>query len=208
MSSTSPGISLIVGLGNIGTEYEGSRHNCGFEFADKLAARCGAFFHEEKKFSSFVTRITLGRKDVWLIKPTTYMNCSGTAVQAVSQYYRIPAGEILVVHDELDLPPGIAKLKHGGGNAGHNGLKDICQKMGTPDFWRLRIGIGHPRTLGLAQPVVDFVLHSPSREHRLLIEQSMSAPLEYAESFADGNFQKIQKQIAQAETPDKADTRD
>ena len=201
MPSASPGISLIAGLGNIGPEYEGNRHNCGFEFVDKLAARCGAFFHDERKFSALVCRISLGGKDVWLVKPTTFMNCSGTALQAVSQYYRIPVAEILVVHDELDLPPGTAKLKRGGGNAGHNGLKDICQKLGTPDFWRLRIGIGHPRTLGLAQPVADFVLHNPSKEHGLLIERSMEAPLEFAEAFAQGNFQKIQKKISQASAP-------
>ena len=118
MPAQMKGISLIVGLGNIGSEYDGTRHNAGFMFADELASRSHAYFSEEKKFSAYVTRVELDHHDVWLMKPTTYMNRSGTAVQALAQYYHIEPEEILVVHDELDLLPGCMKLKQGGGNAG------------------------------------------------------------------------------------------
>ena len=196
MAVAEKGISLIAGLGNIGTEYEGTRHNSGFLFADLLAEKCGARFSEEKKFNAFVTRVRLGGKEVWLIKPTTYMNRSGLAVQAVAQYYHITPGEILVAHDELDLMPGSMKLKLGGGNAGHNGLKDITQKLGTPDFWRLRFGTGHPRTLGLAQQVADFVLSRPSVEQREAIGECVEAAIGCVEFLAQGDFQKAERRIA------------
>ncbi len=195
MSSDSE-IRLIAGLGNIGPEYEGTRHNAGFMFADELASRCRAYFSEEKKFSAFVTKASLGARDVWIVKPTTYMNRSGLAVQAIAQYYHIEPEEILVVHDELDLPPGCMKLKQGGGNAGHNGLKDISQKLGTPDFWRLRIGTGHPRTLGLAQQVADFVLHRPTAEQREGMEKCIQAALPCVELLLKGEFRAVQKELA------------
>lgn len=196
MANQSQCISLIAGLGNIGSEYEGTRHNAGFMFADALAARCRAQFSEERKFSAYVTRLSIAGRTVWLVKPTTYMNRSGQAVQAIAQYYHIEPDEILVVHDELDLPPGCMKLKQGGGNAGHNGLKDITQKLATPDFWRLRIGTGHPRTLGLAQPVVDFVLHRPSAEQQEGIDKCIAAALPAVEDLVAGDFQKASRKIA------------
>ena len=164
-----PAIRLIVGLGNPGAEYSDTRHNAGFWFLDALANREKVFFHEEKKFLGEVARVRLAGQDIWLLKPLTYMNRSGQSVVSLALYYKILPEEILVVHDELDLMPGCMKLKKGGGNAGHNGLKDITEKLSTPNFWRLRLGTGHPRTLGLAQPVADFVLHAPSDEHKSLI---------------------------------------
>lgn len=196
MPNQTKGIALIAGLGNIGSEYEGTRHNAGFMFADALASKCRAYFSEEKKFSAYVARVTLGGRSVWLVKPTTYMNRSGQAVQAIAQYYHIEPDEILVVHDELDLPPGCMKLKQGGGNAGHNGLKDISQKLATPNFWRLRLGTGHPRTLGLAQPVVDFVLHRPSAEQKEGLDKCIAAALEAADDLAAGDFQKALRKLA------------
>ena len=124
-------IRLIVGLGNIGSEYEDTRHNAGFWFVDQLARRENTFFREEKKFQAEVARVRLAGQDVWLLKPTTYMNRSGLAVVALALYYKILPEEILVVHDELDLMPGCMKIKKGGGNAGHNGLKDISEKLST-----------------------------------------------------------------------------
>ena len=167
-----PAIRLIVGLGNPGIDYADTRHNAGFWFLDQLAQREKVFFHEEKKFQGEVARVRLAGQDIWLLKPTTFMNRSGQAVVALALYYKILPEEILVVHDELDLMPGCMKLKKGGGNAGHNGLKDITEKLSTPNFWRLRLGTGHPRSLGMAQPVADFVLHSPSAEHKSMIENN------------------------------------
>lgn len=146
---------MIVGLGNPGSEYARTRHNAGFWFVDELARKTGAFFRDERKFQGEVCRTRIGDSDVWLLKPSTYMNRSGDAVVALALYYKITPDQILVVHDELDLPPGCMKIKQGGGNAGHNGLKDISAKLSTPNFWRLRLGTGHPRTLGMAQQVAD-----------------------------------------------------
>ena len=205
MPAQMKGISLIVGLGNIGSEYDGTRHNAGFMFADELASRSHAYFSEEKKLSAYVTRVELDHHDVWLMKPTTYMNRSGTAVQALAQYYHIEPEEILVVHDELDLLPGCMKLKQGGGNAGHNGLKDITQKLATPNFWRLRIGTGHPRTLGLRIQVVDFVLGKPTPEQMQSISSCITAGIDCMADLADGNFQAAQRKIAPfGKHPDEA----
>src|SRR3954449_12543937 len=136
-------LRLVVGLGNPGREHEATRHNAGFWFADALASRLGASFVNERKFLGHVARATTG--DLRLLKPTTYMNLSGRAVAALAGFFAITPAEMLVVHDELDLLPGQAKMKFGGGNAGHNGLRDIGGQLGTPEFWRLRLGIGHPR---------------------------------------------------------------
>jgi PTH1 family peptidyl-tRNA hydrolase len=157
-------IRLIAGLGNVGPEYEHTRHNAGFWFVDAVARATGAHFAREAKFHGQVAKATVNGTAFWLLKPSTYMNRSGRAVAALANFYRIAPEEILVVHDELDLMPGQSKMKKGGGVAGHNGLKDIQAQLGTPVFWRLRLGIGHPRTLNLNQEVVDFVLHPPRRD--------------------------------------------
>lgn len=181
------GIRLIVGLGNVGAEYERTRHNAGFWFVDELAAGARTSFHPEKKFLGELARASIAGKEVWLLKPGTYMNRSGQSVQALAAFYRIAPGEILVAHDELDLTPGDVRLKQGGGLAGHNGLKDICARIGTPDFWRLRIGIGHPRSLGITQEVADFVLHPPRREEQTEIVAAIGRAVAAADPIVAGN---------------------
>ncbi len=162
-------IKLIAGLGNIGAEYEATRHNAGFWLVDALAREHGVAFKNERGFHGAVAKCGTA----WLLKPSTFMNRSGQAVQALATFYKILPDEILVVHDELDLPPGGVKMKKGGGHAGHNGLRDIQARLATADFWRLRIGIGHPRELQMDQEVIDFVLKRPSREHQDLIDEAM-----------------------------------
>ena len=170
-------IKLIVGLGNIGAEYDDTRHNAGFWLVDALAQAFGVAFKAERGFHGKVARVSGAAGGAWLLKPSTYMNRSGQAVQALATFYKILPDDILVVHDELDLPPGGIKMKKSGGHAGHNGLKDIQARLATPEFWRLRIGIGHPRELQMEQEVVDFVLHRPSREHQTLIDEAMGKAL-------------------------------
>lgn len=159
-------IKLLVGLGNPGPEYQGTRHNAGFWLAELYARQCGATLRLERGFQGLCAKLS----GAWLLMPQTFMNRSGQSVSAMARFYKFTADEILVAHDELDLLPGAVKLKKGGGNAGHNGLKDITASLGTPDFWRIRIGIGHPRTLSVPQEVVDFVLSAPRREERILID--------------------------------------
>jgi peptidyl-tRNA hydrolase, PTH1 family len=171
-------LRLIVGLGNIGAEYERTRHNAGFWFVDAVARKAGVLLAHERKFHGDIARLKHGLQELWLLKPGTFMNRSGQAVVALALYYKILPHQILVVHDELDLPPGAAKMKHGGGTGGHNGLKDIHAKLSTPDFWRLRLGIGHPRALQQEQDVVDYVLHPPSREHHNAIDAAIVRSLE------------------------------
>lgn len=162
-------IKLIVGLANPGAEYAATRHNAGAWFVDLLAERLRAPLREEAKFFGYTSRVTLGGEDVRLLVPTTFMNLSGKAVAAMASFFRINPDEILVAHDELDLPPGVAKFKLGGGHGGHNGLKDIISKLGNnPNFHRLRIGIGHP---GDKNKVVSFVLGKPPVSEQKLIDE-------------------------------------
>ena len=163
-------IKLIVGLGNPGPEYADTRHNAGFWLVDELAWLWKATLREEKKFFGEVARAARPEGEVWLLKPNTYMNRSGQAVQALAGFYKILPQEILVVHDELDIAVGRIKFKLGGGNGGHNGLKDIQAKLGTPDFYRLRLGIGHP---GDRNEVVNYVLKKPRQEERELIDAAV-----------------------------------
>jgi PTH1 family peptidyl-tRNA hydrolase len=168
-------MKLIVGLGNPGRKYEATRHNAGFWWVDAVARVCNASFRSESRFHGEVAR---AGTDIWLLKPQTYMNASGRAVGAFATFYRIPADEILVAHDELDLPPGGVKLKFGGGLSG-NGLKDVAAALGTRDFWRLRLGIGHPREQAASeQEVVDYVLHPPRAEERQAMEQALDKALD------------------------------
>ncbi len=176
-------IRLIAGLGNPGREYESTRHNAGFWWVDELA-RTGHFnFKSEAKFHGLAARGQLQGHEVVLLKPQTFMNLSGRAVGAVAKFYKILPAEILVVHDELDLAPGIARLKMGGGHGGHNGLKDIIANLGTKDFWRLRLGVGHP---GERSEVVSYVLNDPRREERELIEEAMQHSLHVAHLVVEG----------------------
>ena len=183
------GIRLIVGLGNPGKEYAATRHNAGFWFVEALARQVGASFKKEAKFFGHLAKATIGGEPVWLLEPTTFMNLSGKAVAALANFYRIAPAEMLVVHDELDLMPGASKMKLGGGHAGHNGLKDLQARLGAADFWRLRLGIGHPRTLSLEQDVVDFVLHPPRRDDRSLIEAEIDRALAVIPDAVAGNME-------------------
>jgi PTH1 family peptidyl-tRNA hydrolase len=183
------GIRLIVGLGNVGAEYGATRHNAGYWLVDAVARRAGARFSSERKFHGDVARLRIAGHDVWLLKPTTYVNRSGQSVVALALFYRILPTEILVVHDELDLAPGVVKLKRGGGTAGHNGLKDTQARLTTADFWRMRIGIGHPRELQLDQDVADFVLHPPRRDEQALIDEALSRGETVIELLAEGRFE-------------------
>ena len=182
---------LIVGLGNPGPEYANTRHNVGFWFVDQIAAQLRVTLAPQAKFHGLAARAG----ELWLLQPTTFMNRSGQAVAALANFYKIAPSEILVIHDELDLPPGGIRLKQGGGNGGHNGLKDIQAKLGTPDFWRLRLGIGHPRTLGLAQPVVDFVLHQPRKEEMPAIEEALHRCRLAWPRMAGGDYASAQQQL-------------
>ncbi len=170
-------IRLIVGLGNPGPEYEQTRHNAGFWLVDNLAIASGVRLVRESRYQALAAKTTIKGADVWLLEPQTFMNRSGQSVGALANFFKIAADDVLVVHDELDLGPGVARLKKGGSSGGHNGLKDITAALGTQDYWRLRIGIGHPRELGLKQPVVDFVLHRPRKEEQALINDAIERAL-------------------------------
>jgi len=176
-------IRLIVGLGNPGREYETTRHNAGYWWVDELARLQNLSFKNEPKFHGLMARGQLHDHEMLLLKPQTFMNVSGRSVGALAQFYKIAPMEILVVHDELDLPPGVARLKLGGGHGGHNGLKDIIAHLGTKDFWRLRLGIGHP---GERSEVSNFVLHDPRREERELIDAAMQRALDVAHLVIEG----------------------
>ncbi|MRV75041.1 aminoacyl-tRNA hydrolase [Duganella sp. FT92W] len=189
-------IRLIVGLGNPGPEYEQTRHNAGFWLVDNLANSLpGARLQRETRFNALMAKTSMGDKELWLLEPQTYMNRSGQSVGALARFYKINPDEVLVVHDELDLPPGAAKLKKGGSSGGHNGLKDITSALGTQDYWRLRIGIGHPRTLNLAQPVADFVLHRPRRDEQLLIDEAIEKALRIIPTAVAGDFPKATMEL-------------
>ncbi len=183
-------IKMIVGLGNPGKEYEATRHNVGFWLLDELAWQWKATFKDEKKFFGEVARVSRPEGDVWLIKPMTFMNRSGQAVAALAQFYKIKPEEILVVHDELDIECGRIKFKFGGGNGGHNGLKDIQARLGTPNFYRLRLGIDHPGDKAL---VSAYVLNKPSAEHRQLIEDSVNKSIKGIPLLTVGEFEEAQR---------------
>ena len=169
---TRPPPRLIVGLGNPGAEYDQTRHNAGFWLCERLAASHSAPFATEARFHGRVAKAPAAGG--WVLLPQTFMNRSGQAVGALARFYRIDAAEILVVHDELDIPPGQLRLKFGGGMGGHNGLKDITAHLGTQDYWRLRIGIGHP---GDRNEVINFVLKPPRREEQALIDEAIDRAL-------------------------------
>ena len=181
-----PSPRLIVGLGNPGGEYEETRHNLGFWFVDRLARDLKVPLVAQGKFFGRVAR----DGDRWLLQPTTFMNHSGQAVAALARFYKIEAQEILVVHDELDLPPGAIRLKQGGGNGGHNGLKDIQAHLTVPDFWRLRIGIGHP---GDRNEVVNYVLKAPRKEEQELIDKALDRCLSAWPKLAAGDYEAAQR---------------
>jgi PTH1 family peptidyl-tRNA hydrolase len=166
---------LLVGLGNPGQDYADTRHNVGFWWIDRLARAQRAELRPEKGFHGRVCRLSLEGQTVWLLEPDTYMNRSGLAVAALARFYKIAPEQILVVHDELDLPPGDVRFKQGGGHAGHNGLRSIHESLGTADYWRLRIGIGHP---GVKSEVVHWVLKKPAPSDISLIDTALDRSLQ------------------------------
>lgn len=184
-------IRLIAGLGNPGPEYDQTRHNAGFWFVDELARRHGGRFRREGRFAGEACRLHLGGQEVWLLKPQTYMNRSGQSLKRMTTFYKIDPGEVLVAHDEIDLPPGTTRLKRGGGHGGHNGLRDIMAQLGK-DFWRLRIGVGHP---GSKEQVVNYVLGRPGRDEETLIRQDIDAAADLAERIVGGEIQKAMNQL-------------
>jgi PTH1 family peptidyl-tRNA hydrolase len=200
MSDFSP-IQIIVGLGNPGDRYDQTRHNAGFWFVDELARRYGGDFREDRRHQGEVARITIGDRDVRMLKPATFMNRSGNSVRSLASYLKVPPEALLVAHDELDLPVGSVRLKRGGGPGGHNGLKDLIAHMGR-DFLRLRLGIGHPEHQG---DVVDYVLNRPSRKEADSIRRAVDDAADVLPLLLGEGEQKAMKdlhtQAAQQTTP-------
>lgn len=186
-------IQLIVGLGNPGPKYELTRHNAGFWFVDALARQHGATFKSENKFHGEACKISLDGEELWLLKPMTFMNKSGQAVAALANFYKIPPESILVAHDELDLPPGAARLKKGGGHGGHNGLRDTIAQLGNnKDFQRLRIGIGHP---GHSSQVTGYVLGKAPADEQRLMEDAIVDAIDIIPVAVSGEIQKAMNQL-------------
>ncbi|OIN90890.1 MAG: aminoacyl-tRNA hydrolase [Comamonadaceae bacterium CG1_02_60_18] len=163
-------IRLLVGLGNPGPDYAGTRHNAGFWWLDAVARQLNVSLQMDKAYQGLVARTTFQGHPLWLLQPQTFMNLSGHSVAALARFFKIEPQDILVAHDELDIAPGEAKLKLGGGHAGHNGLRDLHAQLGTDQYWRLRIGVGHP---GNKAEVIHWVLKKPSPDHRIAIEQTI-----------------------------------
>ena len=180
-------IKLFVGLGNPGPDYEATRHNAGFWWIDALARELKVNLVPERSYYGLAGRTSVNGQSVWLLQPQTFMNLSGKSVASLARFFKIQPEEILVVHDELDLPPGQVKLKRGGSHAGHNGLRDIHAQLGSPDYWRLRIGIGHP---GEKSEVANWVLKKPAPDQRTLIEDSIAHSLKAHTSMLAGDMDK------------------
>lgn len=189
-------IRLIAGLGNPGPEYELTRHNAGFWWVDNLANSLpGCRLQREARFQALAVKTRLAGQEVFLLEPQTFMNRSGLSVGQLAHFYKILPEQVLVVHDELDLAPGIARLKKGGSSGGHNGLKDITAALGTQDYWRLRLGIGHPRSLNLQQGVADFVLHRPRKDEQALIDTAIEDSLAIVNLLVEGKFDVAMMQL-------------
>jgi PTH1 family peptidyl-tRNA hydrolase len=184
-------LKLIVGLGNPGTEYARTRHNAGFWLVDELARRHGGSFRTESRQQGEIARVSIAGREIWLLKPTTFMNRSGAAVQSLSGFYKIAPGEILVAHDEIDLPVAALRLKEGGGHGGHNGLRDIIATLGDA-FWRLRIGVGHP---GSKPEVVDYVLRRAPADEDALLQQAVIAAADIIPVVIEQGAQKAMNRL-------------
>jgi PTH1 family peptidyl-tRNA hydrolase len=185
-------IRLLVGLGNPGPEYEATRHNAGFWWIDAVARKLGTTLMPQRSYFGLVARASSAQGAVWLLQPMTYMNLSGKSVAALARFFKIEPQEILVAHDELDLMPGQVKIKCGGGHAGHNGLRDIHAQLGSADYWRLRLGIGHP---GVKAEVVDYVLRKPTAEHRELIEQTIARSADALDLLLAGEMERAMMKV-------------
>ena len=180
-------IRLLVGLGNPGPEYENTRHNAGFWFIDAVARELRANLAPERSYFGLTARVNLREGPIWLLEPMTFMNLSGKSVAALARFFKISPGEILVAHDELDLLPGQVKMKLGGSHAGHNGLKDIQAQLGSADFWRLRLGIGHP---GVKAEVVNYVLRKPPGEQRDEIDKCIAQAVSALDLLVEGDMER------------------
>lgn len=191
-------IALIAGLGNPGPRYQATRHNAGFWFADALADRYRGRFRAESRFQGQICRIDLNNHLVWLLRPDTFVNRSGQALRPFSDFYKIPPRRILVAHDEIDLPPGVARLKFGGGHGGHNGLRDIVNHLG-PDFWRLRLGVGHP---GHRDQVVDYVLSAPPVPERDAVAAGIDDAIPLVDLLVCGEMEKAMHRLHSQNSPD------
>jgi peptidyl-tRNA hydrolase, PTH1 family len=185
-------IRLLVGLGNPGPEYEDTRHNAGFWFIDAVARQMKVSLTPDRSYFGLAARVNTPEGPLWLLEPMTFMNLSGKSVAALARFFKIAPDEILVAHDELDLLPGQVKLKQGGSHAGHNGLKDIHAQLGTADYWRLRLGIGHP---GVKAEVVNYVLRKPSVEHREAIDKTITQSLEALPLLLSGDMARAMMKI-------------
>jgi PTH1 family peptidyl-tRNA hydrolase len=193
-------MKLIVGLGNPGDRYQGTRHNAGFWLVERFAAESHTVLRKDAKFEALVGRHEAS--GAWLMLPQSHMNLSGKPVQMLASFFKIAPSDILVAHDELDFPPGVARIKQGGGIAGHNGLKDISARVGSHDYWRVRIGIGHP---GDPHAVTDYVLHKPSQEERAVIDSAIARVLEVLPLMLAGDHQGAMLKLHTEPEPAKAD---
>jgi PTH1 family peptidyl-tRNA hydrolase len=191
-------IKLFVGLGNPGAEYERTRHNAGFWWVNELADRLKLNLRFEKNYNALMAKGSFEGESIWLMEPQTYMNASGQSVGALANFFKIMPEQILVIHDELDIVPGQAKLKLGGSHAGHNGLRDIHAHLGSDQYWRLRLGIGHP---GVKSEVLHWVLKKPSAEHQTAIDDCVSRTLGAFEDLARGEMTRATLKIHTAKPP-------
>jgi PTH1 family peptidyl-tRNA hydrolase len=189
---------LFVGLGNPGAEYEATRHNVGFWWLEAAARELKVNLVPEKNYWGLAGRTQIQGQTVWLLAPQTFMNLSGKSVGALAKFFKIQPEDIVVVHDELDIEPGQAKLKKGGGHAGHNGLRDIHAQLGTADYWRLRVGIGHP---GEKSEVANWVLKKPSPEHRQAIDETLSRSIKALPQLLAGDMDKAMALIHTSKPP-------
>ncbi|NOZ10344.1 MAG: aminoacyl-tRNA hydrolase [Gammaproteobacteria bacterium] len=188
----STGISLIVGLGNPGREHAQTRHNAGYWLLHRLVTDSGATLRSEGKFKAGVAKGQVDDKPVWFVEPHTYMNLSGDAVASFARFYKIPPRQILVMHDDLDLSPGVVRLKQGGGAGGHNGLTDITAKLGSKDYVRLRIGIGHP---GSSKQVSSYVLKKAPAAEQALIDTAVGLAREHMPDIVRGDYEKVMNEL-------------
>lgn len=191
-------IKLFVGLGNPGPEYESTRHNAGFWWIEALARELKTSLVMDKSYHGLLARTTVKGQTLWLLAPQTFMNLSGKSVAALARFFKIQPEEILVAHDELDIVPGQVKLKFGGSHAGHNGLRDIHAQLGTDDYWRLRLGVGHP---GVKAEVINWVLKKPSLDDRLAIDEGISRSLKALPHFLSGEMDKATMLVHTSKPP-------
>jgi len=191
-------IRLLVGLGNPGPEYDGTRHNAGFQWIDEVARELKLQLVPERSYWGLAARASVQGQSVWLLQPQTYMNLSGKSVAALARFFKIAPQEVLVAHDELDFEPGTVKLKQGGSHGGHNGLRDIHAQLGGTDYWRLRIGIGHP---GVKSEVVNWVLKRPAPAERERIEDSIRHALKALPTILSGDMDKAVQQVNTLKPP-------